>query len=265
MTSSVVVETTRRGAGEARRTLRVALGQYDIGWHDPATSLDRAASLVERAAGEGARLIALPEMCATGFTMDSARWAESLYGESGRRLSSIAAAHDVWLIAGLSARDGNGPFNAAVVIDPAGATRAVYRKQRLFAFGGEHRSYAPGASPVIVEIDGVRVAPFICYDLRFPELFRAVARDVDAMVLVANWPAARRSHWDALVRARAIENQCWFVAVNRTGEGGSLSFDGGSVVVSPWGDVVATGDTSAEIDAVAVAELRAKYPFLSDM
>ena len=135
MTSSAVVETPRRESGDARRTLRVALGEYDIGWHDPATSLDRAAALVERAVGEGARLIALPEMCATGFTMESSRWAERLDGESAERLAAIASSNDVWLIAGLSARDDDGPYNAAVVIDPSGATRAVYRKQRLFAFG----------------------------------------------------------------------------------------------------------------------------------
>ena len=251
--------------------LRVALGEYDVGWEDPAGSLARAEALVARAAAAGARLVALPEMCATGFTMDSARWAEPLDGASGRRLGEIAARHGVWLVAGLTARDEEGAFNAAALYSPAGELAGAYRKQRLFAYGGEHASYAPGSAPFVFEVEGVRLAAFVCYDLRFPELFRAVARDVDAMVLIANWPAARRAHWDALVRARAIENLSYFVAVNRTGTGGRLEYDGGSVAYDPWGELAASSAQAGEgvalvdVDPGRVAEIRARYPFLEDL
>jgi predicted amidohydrolase len=251
--------------------LRVALGEYDTGWHDPEGSLERAADAIARAAGQGARLVLLPEMCTTGFTMDAERWAEPLDGPSATRLAELAARHRVWLIAGLAAREGDGaPFNAAAVFDDAGALRAAYRKQRLFAHGGEHASYAPGESPVIVEIDGVRVSPFVCYDLRFPELFRAVAREVDAIALIANWPVARRAHWDARVRARAIENLCYVAAVNRVGEAGGIAYDGGSIVYGPWGDVLAStgsGETTAvtSIDPAVVRATRERYRFLDDM
>lgn len=249
-------------------SLRVALGEYDIGWQDPQGSLARADALVARAAGAGARLVALPEMCATGFTMDAERWAEPLDGRSATQLSAIAARHGVWIIAGLAARVGNVARNVAMVLDPSGARVAAYHKQRVFAFGGEHAAYTPGDAPVTVAVEGVRVSPFVCYDLRFPELFRRVARESDLLVLVANWPAARRAHWDLLLRARAVENLCHVVGVNRTGTGGSLTYDGGSAAWSPWGDPlapVASNPTVVEVDPATVASTRAKYPFLDDM
>jgi predicted amidohydrolase len=251
--------------------LRIALGEYDVGWEDPAGSLARAEAVVARSAAAGAGLVALPEMCATGFTMDADRWAEPLDGDSARRLGTIAARHGTWVLAGLAARDDAGPFNAAALFSPEGALAGAYRKQRLFAYGGEHDAYAPGRSPFVFDVEGVRVAPFVCYDLRFPELFRAVARDVDAIVLIANWPAARRAHWDALVKARAIENLCYVVAVNRTGTGGKLEYDGGSVAYDPWGELVAAsadaggGVACVDVDPERVRAVRARYPFLDDL
>jgi predicted amidohydrolase len=250
--------------------LRVALGEYDSGWHDPESSLRAADALVRRAAANGARLVVLPEMTTTGFTMDVEQ-ATPLDGGHAARLAALASAHGVWLVASVAATEGEGrrrrAVNAAIVADPAGELRAVYRKQKLFAYAGEHEHYAAGEEPVVTTIEGVRVAPLICYDLRFPELFRAVARDVDAFLLVANWPAARRAHWDVLTRARAIENQAFVVAVNRTGKAGGLEYDGGSVAYDPWGDRLAiSGDPAiVTIDPARVAEIRKKFPFLEDM
>ncbi|NUO63294.1 MAG: carbon-nitrogen family hydrolase [Gemmatimonadaceae bacterium] len=255
-------------------TLRVALGEYDSGWHDPESSLRGAEAVVERAAAGGARLVVLPEMTTTGFTMDVAQATPLDDGHAGR-LAAIAARHGVWLVASVAATERSAgttrAVNAAIAADPRGEIRAVYRKQKLFAFAGEHEHYLPGEEPVIVGIEGVRVALFVCYDLRFPELFRAVARDVDAFVLVANWPAARRAHWDTLTRARAIENQAFMVAVNRVGRAGGIDYDGGSVAYDPWGDRLAEhrrapGDPAiVALDAARVAEVRKKYPFLEDI
>ena len=249
--------------------LRVALGEYDIGWHDPATSLGRAEQLVARARKAGARLVALPEMATTGFTMDAERWAEPLGGADAERLRSIARVNGMWLIAGQAGRTSEGvSHNVALIIAPSGELVGVYRKQRLFAYGGEDKAYGAGDGPVIVTIDGVRVSPFICYDLRFPELFRAVARRVDLFVVIANWPTARRTHWDLLLRARAVENLTHVVGVNRTGEGGGLSFDGGSAAWSPWGEPlapVAEDPVVVEVNPATVTQVREKYPFLEDM
>jgi omega-amidase len=252
--------------------LRVALGEYDTGWQDPASSLARATEIVNGAARRHARLVVLPEMCTTGFTMDPAQWAASLDGTSAESLRRLARARQLWILAGLAVREApDRAVNAAVLFDPEGGIAATYRKQRLFAHGGEHEHYVPGESPVVATIEGVRVAPFVCYDLRFPELFRAVATDVDALIVVANWPAQRRSHWDVLTRARAIENQCYMIAVNRTGTGGEGVYDGGSAAYDPWGEAIGIGGGEGtasrvvDVDPARVQRVRTRYPFLRDM
>ncbi|MDQ6633612.1 MAG: hypothetical protein M3Z10_02525, partial [Gemmatimonadota bacterium] len=254
----------------------VALGELDTGWHDPATALRRAEGVVTRSAAQGARLVVLPEMCTTGFTMRAEDWAEPLDGPSAHRLAAMAAVDRVWVLAGLAvrakARGAEPPVmhNAAALFDPAGRLHATYVKQRVFSFAGEHESYMPGNAPVVVTVEGVRISPFICFDLRFPELFREVAAQVDLMVVIANWPAERRAHWDVLVRARAIENQCFIIAVNRTGDGGGVHYDGGSAAYGPWGEslpnLARPQDRPAivSIDVQRVREIRARYPFLSE-
>jgi omega-amidase len=250
--------------------LRVALGEYDTDWQQPEGSLSRASIVVSRAASTGARLVVLPEMCTTGFTMEPEKWAEGVDGPSFARLSTMAATNDVWLVAGISMREEVGYQNVAAVFSPDGSLVASYAKQRLFAYGSEHEHYVAGATPVVIDIDGVRVSPFICYDLRFPELFRASAPWTDLFVLIANWPAVRRPHWDALLPARAIENLAYFVGVNRTGMGGDIRYDGGSAAYDPWGQAVAVRTAVAspsvvDVSTARVAEVRARYPFLEDM
>jgi omega-amidase len=253
-------------AAGAHTSLRVALGEYDTGWHDPEGSLRRAAALVRRAAAGGAGLVVLPEMCTTGFTMDAASQAEEITGPGARGLAVLARQHDTSIVAGLALREGESAVNAAVVFDRNGRLAGIYRKQRLFAYANEPHSYSPGE--FVTTIGGVRAALFVCYDLRFPELFRAVAGDVELIVVIANWPAARRAHWDVLVRARAIENLCYVVAVNRTGTGGALSYDGGSVAWSPWGERLPdAGNGEPALVDIAVDEVtrvRTAYPFLAD-
>lgn len=260
-------ETT---APEGGATLRVALGEYDTGWQERDVSLDRAEVCVSRAATTGARLVVLPEMCTTGFTMEPERWAESLDGPSFARLSTMAAVNDVWVMAGVAMRTDTGYANVAAVFNPEGSLVVTYAKQRLFSFAGEEEHYLAGIVPAVIEIDGVRVSPFICYDLRFPELFRAAAPWSDLIVVIANWPAARRPHWDALLPARAIENLAYVAGVNRTGTGGGLQYDGGSTAYDPWGLPVAQRTAVAspaivDVSAAHVASIRAKYPFLDDL
>ncbi|HEY5086810.1 MAG TPA: nitrilase-related carbon-nitrogen hydrolase [Gemmatimonadaceae bacterium] len=256
-------------------SLRVALGEYDIGWHDPGASLDIASRVVSESAARGARLVVLPEMCTCGFTMDVGSFAEPLNGEQVARLSRMARSADVWLIAGVPTRSAEQPVrparNSALVFAPSGTLAGVYHKQRLFAYADEQRSYQAGDEPIVLDVDGVRVSPFICYDLRFPELFRRIARRTDLIVVIASWPAARRAHWDVLLRARAIENQCYVIGVNRSGEGGSVSYDGGSAAYDPWGaplDHRATpggsGVATVTVSASEVERIRSAYPFLVD-
>jgi predicted amidohydrolase len=250
--------------------LTIGLGEYDIGWHDPSASIAAADRLVERVASMGVDLVVLPEMATTGFTMDVSQ-AVSIESPDVAKLRQIAARHDVWLVAGAALRvDGptSEPVNGSLAIDPSGSIAAVHRKRRLFALGGEDRSYAEGDRPTIVDMCGVRVALFICYELRFPEVFAEVASEVDAMIVIANWPAARQEHWDALLRARAIENQCFVVGVNRTGVADGISYNGGSVVYDPWGErltaTLAGGVRLVTIHASRTREIRERFPFLRD-
>lgn len=249
--------------------LRVALAEYDTGWQQPDVSLNRAEICVNRSASIGARLVVLPEMCTTGFTMEPEEYAQTTDGEAFTRLATMAQKHGVWILAGVAVRDA-GYHNVAAVFDPSGNLAGSYAKQKLFAYGEEHDHYTPGSTPLTLDIEGVRVSPFVCYDLRFPELFRSVALQSDLMVVVANWPAARRPHWDALLLARAIENLSYVVGVNRTGEGGGLTYDGGSVAYDPWGTPSAVRKAVAspsvvDVSTAHVASIRAKYPFLADL
>ena len=250
-------------------TVRVALAEYDIGWQSPEGSLSRAGICVARAASTGARLVVFPEMCATGFTMEPEDWAETIEGPVFSRFSALALKHDVWIIAGIAMRDA-GYHNVAAVFDPSGRLAGSYSKQRLFSPSEEHEHYVAGSTAIVVDIDGVRVSPFVCYDLRFPELFRAMAPVTDLFVVIANWPAARRAHWDALLPARAIENLAYVVGVNRTGEGGGITYDGGSAAYDPWGEPVAVrmavaSPSIVDVSAARVASVRTRYPFLEDI
>ena len=250
--------------------LTIALGEYDTGWHDPRASLAAAAKLARSASAVGVDLVVLPEMATTGFTMDTAQ-AVTIDSPDVRQLRRMASENGIWLVAGVALREQGIPtcsVNAALAIDPSGEIVAVHRKQRLFAFGEEDRHYQPGTESTTLDIGGVRLGIFICYELRFPEVFAPVAAHVDAMVVIANWPASRQEHWDVLLRARAIENQCYLVGVNRTGMANGLSYAGGSSVYDPWGERVVTSNANGgrivALDAQRVADVRAKYPFLRD-
>jgi predicted amidohydrolase len=226
--------------------------------------------MLERAAADGARLVVLTEMYATGFSMKTDRIAEPVDGPSARFLAAHAQAHGVWVCASVPERvePSARPFNQLVLAAPDGSTRR-YAKIHPFTFGREHEHYAPGADFLTVEIEGTRCTFFVCYDLRFADEFWALAGQTDCYVLPANWPASRREHWMTLLRARAIENQAYVVGVNRVGDGGRLHYCGDSMIIDPFGEIVArAGDTEtvivADVDPARVRSVRAEYPFLQD-
>ncbi|MEO1084409.1 MAG: nitrilase-related carbon-nitrogen hydrolase, partial [Acidobacteriota bacterium] len=237
--------------------LAVAALQSDIVWEDPAANFERLAPKIAGAAGAGARLIVLPEMFACGFSMSTERIAEPVDGPSTRFLGEQAERHGVWIggsVPELPARSGVGakPRNAFVLAGPGGE-RYRYFKIHPFTYAGEHEHYQAGDAFTTVEVDGVRLTLFICYDLRFADEFWATAADTDAYLVVANWPEARRHHWKNLVVTRAIENQAYVVAVNRVGRGGRLHYTGDSHIVDPQGEVLAS---AAGQEAVLTATLR---------
>jgi len=244
--------------------------QHDIVWERPEENFLRLAPMLERAAADGARLVVLTEMYATGFSMKTDRIAEPVDGRSARFLAAQAQAHGLWVCASVPERaePSARPFNQLVLAAPDGSTRR-YAKIHPFTFGREHEHYTPGADFLTVEIEGTRCSFFVCYDLRFADEFWALAEQTDCYVLPANWPASRRDHWMTLLRARAIENQAYVVGVNRVGDGGRLHYYGDSMIVDPFGEIVAqAADTetiiAANVDPERVRSVRAEYPFLQD-
>ncbi len=249
--------------------MRVALIQMDLAWEDVAENHRRAGRLLEAAARGGARLAALPEMFSTGFSMEPERIAQPEGGPSEAFLQDRASALGLWVLASVPQQGEVRPRNVALLVAPDGAVTR-YAKIHPFSFAGEDRHYAAGDRVVTADVEGVRVTPLVCYDLRFPEPFRVAAKDTDLFVVVANWPEKRREHWRTLLRARAIENQCYVAGVNRAGEGDGLRYAGDSVAVDPLGETLTEageGETVlfADVDPGRVADLRARFPALDDI
>jgi predicted amidohydrolase len=254
--------------------LKVYACQTDICWEDKAANFARVRELVGNSYMESGGLIVLPEMFATGFSMNGTAIAEDANtGETAAFLGELAGRYGCHVLAGVVTNDrpDGRPHNEAIVMGPTGAIVGRYAKQRPFTPSGERDNYAVGACPVVVDINGLRVAPLICYDLRFPELFRdALTLGVDAYIVIASWPGARITHWSTLLQARAIENQAYVIGVNRVGmDPTPLSYPGHSVVINPSGAVIAAGSDcetviEANIDPAFVTQYRKELPFLKD-
>lgn len=255
--------------------MRIGLLQLDLAWEDWRSNHAAAAKLLQRAAEDGVTLALLPEMFATGFSLDGARIAQPPGGPSEEWLRGMARGLGMHLVAGVAETcDASGgpsplPCNNALWVTPDGAVER-YTKLHPFSFAGEDNRFAKGTRVVTWTIEGLRVTPVVCYDLRFPELFRAATDDTDLYAVLANWPERRRAHWQALLKARAIENLCYVAGVNRVGEDGlGNPHTGDSAVVSPWGETLAAAAMDetllvAKVDPAKVAEARAKFPVLKD-
>ena len=250
--------------------MRIAAVQHDIVWEDRDATLAHLDGRVAAAAAGGARLVVFTEMFATGFSMKTHHTAEAPDGPIVTWMVEQATRHDVWVAGSLAMRvpEHDLPVNALCVVSPTGTVQR-YAKLHPFSYAGEHERFGAGEQFVTLDIEGLRTTLFVCYDLRFADEFWACARDTDAYLVVANWPAARRRHWQALLDARAIENQAYVVGVNRVGEGGGLAYAGDSRVVDPLGEVLVAGAGAetmlfADLDPEVVATARADLPFLPD-
>lgn len=251
--------------------MKVAVVQHDIAWEDAAATRSALEPRIAEAARMGARLVVLTEMFATGFSMRTEVTAEPVEGATADWMRRMAAVHDVWL-AGSIATSVEGlarPVNRFHLVAPAGRVQ-TYDKIHTFTYAGESEHFDAGDQLVTVEIEGVRCTLAICYDLRFADQFWGVAADTDCYLIVANWPATRREHWQTLLRARAIENQAWVVASNRVGtDGNGLLHVGDSAIIDPLGVVVATASPDAallvaDVDPAQVASVRTTLPFSAD-
>ena len=254
--------------------VRVVAIQHDIAWHDRSANFAHLRPLIAGAVASGARVVLVSETFSTGFSFDSPDIAEPEGGPSSQFLAEMASTHGVWVggscpeIAPEAPAGDQRPSNVFVLVAPDG-TQHRYRKIHPFSHADEERYVRAGTEFVTVDIDGLRCALFVCYDLRFADEFWALATDVDAYLIVANWPAKRRLHWSTLLRARAIENQAYVVGVNRVGSGGGLDYSGDSAIIDPLGEVLATGAgvetvLLADLDPAHVASTRDHFRFLQD-
>lgn len=254
--------------------LRIAALQHDIVWCDRDANFERLAPQIAAAAGAGAGLVLCTETFSTGFVTDDPEIAEPEGGPSSQFLAAQAAEHGVWVGGSCPERPADSdpedrrPANTFILAGPDG-TQHRYRKIHPFTYGGEDRYYRPGEAFSSIDIDGVRVSQFVCYDLRFADEFWALAHDTDVFLVPANWPAKRRLHWTALLQARAIENQAYVVGVNRIGHGGGIDYVGDSRIVDPLGELLVTAAGAetmllADISTDHVAATRDHFPFLRD-
>ena len=250
--------------------MRLAVLQMNIKWHDRSANHDTAAGFAKQAKAAGADLLVLPEMFSTGFSMDTRVASEPLDGPTPEFMRRLARELDMGVAGGFALEEGRDkPGNVSLVVDRHGHDAALYRKIHQIALLEEDAHYQPGKMPVCFQMGGVWAACFICYDLRFPELFRKVVDQCDLIMVIASWPLARQAHWDILLRARAVENQLFIAGANRIGRGGGLDFAGGSAIIDPMGVRLAGARDAqtlvmADINPETVSRVRAKTPFLND-
>lgn len=251
--------------------MKIALIQHDIVWEDAEATRHHVGPLLERAAAGGADLAVLPEMFAVGFSMRPERIAEAEDGPTVAWLASTARTLGMALIAGVPVQTGAGFENQALAFDARGALLARYTKVHPFTFAGEHEHFAAGRGFSVFSLGGLRFGLGVCYDLRFPEVFRRLTgQGAEVLVTVANWPVARVHHWSLLLRARAVENVAYAIGVNRTGSGGGLVYPGAAAAVHPTGEVLVEGGEDeavlfAEIHGEDVRKCRREFPFLDDV
>jgi len=247
--------------------------QFDIAWEDKAANFAAVRRLLEKAHVAQNSLIALPEMFATGFSMKADAIAEAYGGETEQFLGQLAKEFGILLVAGAAMRGKDGKArNKALVFSPEGKLMAWYAKMRPFTPGGEKDFYAAGKAVTSFRWGECTVSPFVCYDLRFPELFREAAKvhRPEVFVVIANFPEKRIQHWIRLLQARAIENQAYVLAVNRIGKDPYYEYPGRSIIVDPDGEIIADagmkeGYISAELDLMKLKKYRSGLPFLQDM
>lgn len=253
--------------------MRIALAQLDIAVGRPVENLRRAEIATRKALEQGAELVLLPELWLHGYDLERAQEYAQAFAETLRAEWATLAREAGCYMAGsvLAPNPAGQPSNTAFVLSPAGTYLAAYRKVHPFGPMGETRHLAPGEAMPSFDLPWGRSALAICYDLRFPEPFRHYTLTGAVLILLpAQWPAPRIEHWRILLRARAIENQCFIVACNRVGrDPDGTTFGGHSAVIGPWGQVLVEGGTEkdllvADVDLEEVTQIRTQFPVLQD-
>lgn len=246
--------------------MKITLLQQDIAWGKPEDNVREAERAMD--ARPGADLYVLPEMFSTGFCTEPEGLAEPADSDTLRWMRAYARAHDCAVAGSVAVQEDGRYYNRFYFVKPDGEV-CSYDKKHLFTYGGEDRRFTAGRERVVVEFRGVRILLQVCYDLRFPVWARN-RKDYDMILYVASWPTSRVEAWLALLRARAIENQCYVAGVNRVGTDPACEYCGGTLMIDPYGQTLAECErervcaVTAEVDMEHLESFRRKFPVLDD-
>jgi len=249
------------------KTLTVSIIQAELHWHNASKNQQQFAATIA-SIDHASDLIVLPEMFTTGFTMDASNNAEAMDGRSITWMQETALTANSSVCGSLIIEENGHYFNRFVQVSPDGELQ-TYDKRHLFRLADEQRYFSPGTQKITIELNGFRLCPMVCYDLRFPVWSRN-RDDYDVLLYVANWPSRRQFAWDTLLRARAIENLSYVVGVNRNGiDGNDLPYTGGSCIVDYLGADLANlkdqnGVATAVLDLQKLNEFRDRFAFDKD-
>jgi omega-amidase len=251
-----------------KNSLKVSMIQADIVWENIEENLAHYDNLLRKIDTDTDILI-LPEMFATGFSMNERKLAENLNGKTMTWLKTSSALYNFAITGSVIIIENDNIFNRLIWMNPSGSFE-FYDKRHLFRMGLENKHYFAGTKKLIVEYHGWKICPLVCYDLRFPVWSRN-AEGYDILIYIANWPSSRIYAWNSLLKARAIENQCYVLAVNRVGKDGTgTDHSGGSLIIDPNGyvlnDIIEKDEAliTCKLDYRIISDLRKKFPVSED-
>ena len=227
--------------------MKIGLVQYSPVWEDKEANKEKISTLLKKD-NSAVDLLIFPEMTLTGFTMKSNEFAESLQGKSFKFFSELAVSKKSHIFAGIIERGKRKSFNTLIHIKPDGKLLKLYRKVHPFSYSKEDKFFEPGKKPARTKVKNWQVGLSICYDLRFPELYRKYGKKrAHLIVNIANWPDTRIDHWKTLLKARAIENQCYVAGINRVGDDPKLHYNGFSSVYDPMGKEIVSVENEEKL------------------
>lgn len=250
--------------------MKIAIAQIDIAWENALQNMKTCSFFLQQAHEKKCDLVIFPEMSLTGFSMN-VESTSALYEQTVRDFSALAVQYKLHIGFGVVQQElSTGKYyNVFAMVDREGVLVNEYRKIHPFTFGEESKYFSEGLQPIWCELNGVRFGCTICYDLRFPELFQILSQRASCIINIANWPSRRHSHWCTLLQARAIENQCFIIGVNRCGQDPTLQYNGGSMFISPTGEVLSSCASSQELLVVdmepnEVKTAQSSFPMRTD-
>ncbi len=248
--------------------MKVGLAQFAPSWEDKKENMKKCEAFFKEASVFACDLLVFPEMTLTGFSMNTSLCENLQSGESVVFFKKCCMDYSMGCVFGCSTESDFNYYNELLYIDKSGEVSAAYRKMHPFTYGSE--IFSPGNACTAFDFEGDDIGLSICYDLRFPEIYQQLSKKCKCIIVAANWPEARSEHWSTLLKARAIENQCYIIGCNRVGEADNMTYSGDSMVIDPNGKILASAGSHTEEllccepDLNMAEMLRSDFPLKSD-